>query len=132
MSGFLQAGRGKQRGQNDKGRRAGDAVTSRRFHCSSTRETPLMATTPALCSMSTVLRTRAPNKPEIPGPPRPRPPSSHLPAAPFPGRAVPPPTAGARSPARLGPLGVQHELAEAAPEGAACEQHRAQLHEQLQ
>lgn len=92
-----------------------------------------MAMTPALCSMSTVLGTGAPNKSEIPGPPSPRAQLfPHLTASPFLGCAVPPPTAGARSPARLGPLGVQHELAEAAPERAACEQHRAQLHEQLQ
>lgn len=38
----------------------------------------------------------------------------------------------ARSPARLGPFSVQHELAEATPKGAAREQHRTQLHDQLQ
>lgn len=73
------------------------------------------------------LQVRDPNSSQPRGPLLP-----HLTAPLFLGRAVPPPTAGARSPARLGPLGVQHELAEATPEGAACEQHRAQLHEQLQ
>lgn len=38
----------------------------------------------------------------------------------------------ARSPARLGPFSIQHELAEATPKGAAREQHRTQLHDQLQ
>lgn len=101
-----------------------------------------MARTPALRSMPTMLRTRVPNKSEVPVPPSPKVPSSrpqllpHLTAPPFLGRAGPPPprsgTARTRSPARLGPLSIQHELAEAAPEGAACEQHRTQLHDQLQ
>lgn len=91
-----------------------------------------MTMPPTLCSMSTLLQTRAPNKSEVPIPPSARAPLlPHLTASLFLGRAVLPPTTGASSPARLCPLGVQHELAEAAPEGAACEQHRAQLHEQL-
>ena len=101
-----------------------------------------MARTPALSSMPTILQTRVPNKSEVPVPPSPRVPTSrpqhlpHLTAPPFLGRAGPPPpqsaTARTRSPARLGPLSIQHELAEAAPEGATCEQHRTQLHDQLQ
>lgn len=101
-----------------------------------------MARTPALSSMPTMLQTTVPNKSEVPVPSSPRVPTSrpqllpHLTAPPFLGRAGPPPphsaTARTRSPARLGPLSIQHELAEAAPEGAACEQHRTQLHDQLQ
>lgn len=93
--------------------------------------------------MPTMLQTTVPNKSEVPVPSSPRVPTSRpqlLPhlftAPPFLGRAGPPPphsaTARTRSPARLGPLSIQHELVEAAPEGAACEQHRTQLHDQLQ
>lgn len=92
--------------------------------------------------MPTLLRTRVPNKSKVPIPPSPRVPTSgpqlfpHLTAPSLLGQAGPPPprSAAARacSPARLGPLSVQHELAEAAPERAACEQHRTQLHDQLQ
>lgn len=99
---------------------------------------PSTARIPALRSMPTLPQTRTPKKPEVPTLPQPKgpnffPTSSHPRSWDWPYR--PPPhsaAAWARSPARFGPLSVQHELAEAAPEGAACEQHRTQLHDQLQ
>ena len=101
-------------------------------------ETLLTARTPALRPMPTLPQTRALNKSKVPIPPQPKGPN-FFPTSPHPrswgGPYRPPPrsaAAWARSPARLGSFSVQHELAEAAPEGAACEQHRTQLHDQLQ
>lgn len=66
-----------------RGEEPGAPLTSRQLHCPSKPETPLMAVTPALRSMSTVLRTRAPNSLRsqvLPAPgPTPSPPHRSLP-----------------------------------------------------
>lgn len=115
-----------------------DPLSSHKLQCSPKPGALLTASTPALRSMPTLPQTRAPNKSKVPIPPQPKGPN-FFPTSPHPrswgGPYRPPPRSAAawtRSPARLGPFSVQHELAEAAPEGAACEQHRSELHDQLQ
>lgn len=136
MSGFLRAGEEKkQRGQDEAGEEPCDPLSSHKLQAPRNRRPfsrpgsrhyarcpPCPRPEPL-----TSLRSQSLPSPRVPT-------SSPPPRTPVPGEGPPPRSAAAwaRSPARLGPFSVQHELAEAAPEGAAREQHRTQLHDQLQ